>query len=123
MRKSFPLVILLIHSFLTVPLTAEDQPDSPLPEIGPAGLSQPVGESRESFRRGLVEVLYRDQKSVNPFAKDAEPVMIDFHGRFRYASDGTRWHGEFEGKTYRSGSAELKPRGWTAGFDGKVHYA
>lgn len=123
MRRRYLIAIFLFLSFLAVPLSAEDQPDSPLPEIDPPALSQPVSESRDSFRRTLIEVLYRDRRSTNPFAKDAEPVMIDFHGRFSYAGDGTRWHGEFEGKTYQSGTSELKPRGWTAGYDGKVHYA
>lgn len=117
------IVALQIAILLGMPGYAEDAPDSPLPETTPQALAEPVGKSRESYRRGLVEVLYRDRRSTNPFVQDAEPVMVDFHGRFRYASDGTKWHGEFDGKTYRSGSTELTPRGWTAGYDGKMHYA
>lgn len=97
--------------------------DAPLPEISLQDLGNAIGASREKYKRGYMEAIYRDHRDTNAFATDAEAVMVDFHGRFSYANDGTRWRASFDGKTYRIGKSELFPYRWLAGFDGKTHYA
>ena len=99
--------------------------DAPLPEISLEELGSAISKSRERYKRGYMEAIYRDHRNTNAFAtdKNAEAVMVDFHGRFSYAHDGLRWRASFDGKTYRMGSSELHPYRWLAGFDGKSHYA
>ena len=102
---------------------AADTADLPLEPITATQLSKRVRLAWKAYKAGSFEATYEDERDTNAFAEGAEPAMIRFSGRFRYAGDGNRWRGEYEGVSYRMGDTTLYPRSWSAGFDGRVHYA
>jgi hypothetical protein len=121
------LLVIAASSVRLVGLAAQprggERPDAELPATTPRELSEKLAESMKTYARGLIEVQYDEERDANSFNSDGKgPRMIRFPGRFRYASDGTRWRGEFEGVNYSQNNTELTPRGWSGGFDGDVHY-
>jgi beta-lactamase regulating signal transducer with metallopeptidase domain len=104
------------------PATA-DAPDSELPDMTPAEIGEKLAAALKNYERGLIEVEFQDERDVNALGnRDAGQLLKRWPGRFRYASDGHRWRGEFESMRYSSNSEELSPYGWSAGFDGEAHF-
>lgn len=102
---------------------AAQAPDAELPAASPQEMGEKIAESMKTYARGYLEAEYEEDRDTNHLGgENAKPVMVHFPGRFRYASDGNRWRGEYEGVLVRSNSTELRPRGWSGGFDGNVHF-
>jgi beta-lactamase regulating signal transducer with metallopeptidase domain/peroxiredoxin len=96
--------------------------DAPLPQVTPKELAARIRESMKAYdNKGVFRVLFTETRDTN-WRGDQKPILVTFHGRARYDSDGRLWRAEYDAMTTSSGSTQLRPDRWSTGFDGVQLY-
>jgi peroxiredoxin len=101
---------------------AAEPADAPLPPITPKELAARIREAMKLYDgKGVFRVLFTETWDTN-WKPDGKPILVTFHGRARYESDGRLWRAEHDSMSMVSLSTRLNPDRWTTGFDGVQLY-
>jgi beta-lactamase regulating signal transducer with metallopeptidase domain/peroxiredoxin len=105
---------------------AAEPMDAPLPEMTPRELAARIREAMKPYDdKGLFRVVFSETRDTNwkfnlnrGTEEEQKPILVTFHGRARYESNGRLWRAEYDAMTTSSASTRLTPDRWTTGFDG-----